>query len=446
MRGAPPTSTSTAVTAAPTTSLPVAVTPSCPPIPPRAAPPPDRPRYTLHVELRPGEALAAGDLTVRFVPDLPVDRLVFRLWPNGPRIGGAGGQLDAADVAIDGRPVAPSIENPTTLVVPLGRVVPSGTAITAAMTWRLRLPGPIDDRVARGGNSVRLGTFFPILGWEPGVGWALDPPTSAYAEASTATAADFTMSVAAPEGWTVLASGAPDGRGTWTGTGMREVALSAGRFRIATATARTSDAAVPVTVGTEEDLGLAPEPFADKAARSIEDFSRRYGPYPWPAYTLGITAGLRGGVEFPGHVMQGPGTIGRTTSHEVAHQWFYALVGNDQGRDPWIDEALATFAEWRFEGTLESMKGRPIPAAAQGRVGEPMTFWSSREDIYSAGVYTQGAQALAALGSPDLVDCALRIHAAVNAYRIARPADVIRALAAVFPNPAPTLAGYGIKP
>jgi hypothetical protein len=399
----------------------------------------------LHVDLRPADAMATGDLSVRFVPDLPVDQLVFRLWPNGPRIGGAGGQLDAADVTIDGRPAATTVPNPTTLVVALGGVVRSGTAITAAMTWRLRLPGPIDDRVARGGNSVRLGTFFPILGWEPGFGWALDPPTSAYAEAATATAADFTMSVTAPEGYTVLASGAPDGRGTWVGTGMREVALSAGRFRIATATARTPDA-VPVTVGAEEDLGVAPEPFADKAARSIEDFSRRYGPYPWPAYTLGITAGLRGGVEFPGHVMQGPGTIGRTTSHEIAHQWFYALVGDDQGRDPWIDEALATFAEWRFEGTLESMKGSAIPAAVRGRAGEPMTFWESRQDLYSTGVYTQGAQALAALGSPDLVDCALRIHAAINAYRIARPADVIRALAAVFPDPAATLAPYGIKP
>ena len=96
------------------------------------------------------------------------------------------------------------------------------------------------------------------------------------------------------------------------------------------------------------------------------------GPYPWPAYTLGITAGLRGGVEFPGHVMQGPGTIGRTTSHEVAHQWFYALVGNDQGRDPWIDEALATFAEWCFEGTLDAMRSRAIPVSVRGRAGEPM--------------------------------------------------------------------------
>ena len=387
----------------------------------------------------------SGDVSVRFVADLPIDRLVFRLWPNGPRIGGAGGQLTTGDVTVDGRPAPATLENPTTLVVSLGRTLAAGTAVTAAMPWHLRLPGPIDDRVARAGNAVRIGSFYPTLPWEPGVGWALDPPTPAYAEAATAPAADFIMSVSAPEGYTVLASGVPDGRGTWTATAMREVAISAGRFRVATATARAPNS-VPVTVGVEEDLDLAAQPFADKAARAIEDFSRRYGPYPWPEYTLGVTAGLRGGVEFPGHVMQGPGTIGRTTSHEVAHQWFYALVGDDQGRDPWIDEALATFAEWRFEGTLDAMKSRAIPTSVRARAGQPMTFWESREDLYSVGVYIQGAQALAALGPPELVDCALRIHAAVNAYRIARPADVIRALAAVFPNPEATLAPYGITP
>jgi hypothetical protein len=74
-----------------------------------------------------------------------------------------------------------------------------------------------------------------------------------------------------------------------------------------------------------------------------------------------------------------------------------------------------------------------------------MTYWSEHQDAYSAGVYTQGVQALAALGDPDLVDCALRVYAAINAYRIARQPDLVRAAAAVFPDAAATLAGYGVK-
>jgi aminopeptidase N len=33
--------------------------------------------------------------------------------------------------------------------------------------------------------------------------------------------------------------------------------------------------------------------------------------------------------------------------HEVAHQWFYAQLGNDQQREPWLDEGFADFsARW----------------------------------------------------------------------------------------------------
>jgi aminopeptidase N len=30
--------------------------------------------------------------------------------------------------------------------------------------------------------------------------------------------------------------------------------------------------------------------------------------------------------------------------HEVAHQWFYGLLGNDQMRQPWVDEGFADFS------------------------------------------------------------------------------------------------------
>jgi aminopeptidase N len=33
------------------------------------------------------------------------------------------------------------------------------------------------------------------------------------------------------------------------------------------------------------------------------------------------------------------------TSHEVAHEWWYGAVGNDQVRSPWLDEALAKYSE-----------------------------------------------------------------------------------------------------
>jgi hypothetical protein len=74
-----------------------------------------------------------------------------------------------------------------------------------------------------------------------------------------------------------------------------------------------------------------------------------------------------------------------------------------------------------------------------------MTYWEPRQADYYRAVYVQGAQAVGALGPADLVDCALRVYVAVNAYRIARPADLVAAAGAVFPNAPATMASFGIR-
>jgi aminopeptidase N len=441
---APPSvpSTTTSTARATTTTQPLDI---CSTTPERAVPDPKRPRYRLTVHVRPNERTVEGDLAVAFVPDVDTDRLVFRLWPNGPRLTRAGASLATDAVTVDGAPAGAEQETPTLLVVRNGSTFTAGRQVEARMTWRLRLPGTTDGRISRTGDAVRLGSFFPILAWEPGVGWATEEPTTVDAEASTAPTADFDVTVVAPEGLAVLASGAQDTPGHWTATAMRDFALSVGRFTTLTATAHVPHP-VSVTVGVHAGVRDAPERYVEKSVRVLEDFSLRFGSYPWPTYTVALTPGLRGGIEYPGHTMQGPDTIGRTTSHEIGHQWFYALVGNDQGRDPWLDEGLATYAEGRFEDTLGAAQLVQIPPDVRGHAGEPMTFWESRARAYYGGVYLQGAQALVALGEVARVDCALRLYVAEAAYRVARPGDLFAVLTKVFPHAAEALAGYGLHP
>ena len=59
----------------------------------RGAPSPHRPRYVVSVSVDPDAGTASGELAVTFTPDLPTDRLVFRLWPNGPRLAEEGARL-----------------------------------------------------------------------------------------------------------------------------------------------------------------------------------------------------------------------------------------------------------------------------------------------------------------------------------------------------------------
>ena len=48
-------------------------------------------------------------------------------------------------------------------------------------------------------------------------------------------------------------------------------------------------------------------------------------------------------------------------THELAHEWWFALIGDDQAKDPWLDEGFATWAE-------AVARGRPVRCpAATGR-------------------------------------------------------------------------------
>jgi Peptidase family M1 domain len=442
--GGPPAAAGAAPTTVPR-SLPPATSPACPNPPPPAAPREDRPRYALRVDVRTPERRVDGDLRVRFVPDLDTDRLVFRLWPNGPALADAGGRLETGPVTVGGREAPASRDDGTTLVVRPEGGLRAGQAVEVAMPWNLRLPASSGDRVSVDGEAVRLGSFFPVLSWEPGVGWSTDPSTGGFAEDSTSPTADFDLTVTVPDGVTVLASGVSDRPGHWTATAVRDVAISVGRFRLASGTAQAPDP-VAVTVGVHQGMSDSPDAYRDQVVDVLEDFSRRFGPYAWDSFSLALTPGLGdAGIEYPAHVMQGAGSLGSTTSHEVGHQWFYGLVGNRQGRDPWLDEGLATWAEARFERTLGALRAFDLPEEARGHLTEPMTYWADHFFSYYEGVYVQGALALGALGDPDLVDCALRVYVAQDAFGIARPRDLVEATAAVFPDAATVLGRFGVR-
>jgi hypothetical protein len=387
-----------------------------------------------------------GTVGVRFTPDLATDRLVFRLWPNGPREAGAGTHLDTGRVAVDGHDAPAHLDDPTTLVVPVSGGVPAGHTVDATLVWRLTFGGPVRDRVSRTGDAMRLGSFFPILPWEPGVGWDTEPPTGQFAEASTASPADFTVTVKVPAGFQVLATGVRGTEGTYTATAVPDFALSVGHFSDEASATVDAGQPVEVTVAVEDGLPDAAAAYLAKITRVIADLSRRFGPFPWPSYTVAITPDLVGGIEYPMHTMQGPNSLGRTTSHELSHQWFYALVADDQGRDPWLDEGLASWGEARAEHTESTFRTRPNPPGSAGHGGEPMTYFASRQSIYYATVYAQPVKALLTLGDPNLVDCALRLYASQNAHHIARPADLFRALTVVFPDAVARLAPYGLHP
>lgn len=383
--------------------------------------------------------VATGAVTVRFTAPAghALDRLVFRLWPNGPRTAKAGAHLSVTRVREHGRALATTSPDPTTLVV--DRPLRAGERATISMAWRLVLPRQPGLRLKGGGVSVRLGTFFPILDWD-GSGWPLDRPTKLRAEAWTTVTADFDVRVTHPPHLDVLASGAQVAPGRWRAIAVRDFALALGDFAVARGIAHVP-APVRVTVGVSHTANAAPaRAFLRSAIASLQRYSALYGAYSWPTYTV-AAMGASGGYEYPTLVYQPAANA--NVAHETAHQWFYSLVGNDQARDPWLDEGLATWAEARKNGA-PPFADAEIPPEVVNRIGEPMTFWD-RYDYrrFFLGAYLQTYRALASLGPQEEVDCALRRYVVQNAYGVARPRDLLNALLPAFPDAQSKLTAYG---
>lgn len=94
------------------------------------------------------------------------------------------------------------------------------------------------------------------------------------------------------------------------------------------------------------------------ATQSMSVYTDLYGEYPYERMVV-VQGDFPDGMEFSGLVFVGNSWFARwdgtptsyltlITAHEVAHQWWYARVGNDSALNPWLDEALATYSEYVY--------------------------------------------------------------------------------------------------
>ncbi|WP_349410036.1 M1 family metallopeptidase [Pseudalkalibacillus sp. SCS-8] len=84
-------------------------------------------------------------------------------------------------------------------------------------------------------------------------------------------------------------------------------------------------------------------------------FSEKYGEYPYDEFEIVPGYKTLIGMEFPGLTMvkteyygSGAGFFHTTITHEIAHQWWYGVVGNNTFEDPWLDESLATYTTMQY--------------------------------------------------------------------------------------------------
>lgn len=405
------------------------------------APDPHRPVIRLRFDLAADRRSVSGTESVRFTPDLPVTEMVFRLWPNGAAAPvGTRLTVATATVAGGGRFSTDALgaragSQGTLLAIPLRRTAPAGAAITADLAFTLDLPAPAVERWGSNGATAWWASGQPLLAWERSRGWQRQPAVRFPSEAASSEAAITDLTVTAPAGDTVLMTGSagppqplPGGRALWHASGptARDVSVAVGKF----ATRTAAVGGTRITVGVSSDTAADVDGLMAETGRAVMALKALFGPFPYPGLVVTALPSLStGGIEYPGAIQVGPGRWHIVVPHEVAHQYFYGMVGDNQARDPWLDEAFATYAEARVNGD----EPQYLPALfLPGPVGASMQAWGGDDKTYYKTVYGKGAAALLtartqAGGAP--FDAALRCYLAANAWRVAAPRDLARALA-----------------
>ena len=279
------------------------------------------------------------------------------------------------DLTVNDEPAAYELDL-NRLQIGLNEPLESGCWLEIGLSFRLQ-PAEIRDglRSYRGfyGYSPRqlnLGHFLPTVAARLEDDWRIHEPIG-IGEQVVYEVADWHVNLSvenAPEALILAAPGAV----TELGSNAWEIALLNSRdFAIS-----LSDKMSAAERQVREDLTVEVYSFADaqinangirldgaehvliQAEKALSLYERQFGPYARERFVI-VQGDFPDGMEFTGLVFVGGawftnfdgGTRNYLTLisvHEIAHQWWYARVGNDSALNPWLDEALATYSEYLF--------------------------------------------------------------------------------------------------
>ena len=166
---------------------------------------------------------------------------------------------------------------------------------------------------------------------------------------------------------------------------------------------------------------------------ALSTFADAYGPYPWSTFVVAQAPAPNASAEWPSMTTIGEQYIAYkyVAVHEVAHQWWYAQVGDDQIRNPWLDEGFTEFSVRYFYGFGFSYDST-LP------ISLPATHWNASQfccghNTYGQTVYYRAAAMLNALrvsmGNTKFFQ-AMRDIQTKHHFGVVVPADVIAAFEA----------------
>ncbi len=338
------------------------------------------PIYRVSADLVPASAEPArieGHWQLSYInfTDADQDVIYLRMYPNFQDYGD--GSMNLTNIAVDGRPAwTGSAAGPgaDTSLVAISLPTPLAPRERAEVTLDFVTTIPNDAVTSYGmfgyfsdTRSYNLAQWMPLLaGWDPATGWLLDRPNTV-GDPVFSNAAMFDIELTAPSDITFVTSGietATEVQGPltthrWAAGPVRDFVMSAG-MGLAVMEQQVGETIVRSWYfpGYEDAAAVV----LHYAVDALDVFSRDFGAYPYREMDLIQTqlGGQAAGVEFPGlmyigasHYDPASDYLEFTVVHEIAHQWWYGLVGNNQYLHAFLDEALANESSIIYKETVD---------------------------------------------------------------------------------------------
>ncbi len=188
------------------------------------------------------------------------------------------------------------------------------------------------------------------------------------------------------------------------------------------------------------------EDAADQTRESIMEYSQKWLMYPYPQATS--VEGPVFGMEYPMLAMQQGGAskseLYEVLTHEVGHNWYPMIVGNNERRYAWMDEGFNTFINTyaeakRFpqDGSVEARfrkQKQYVERFQQMGVDDAVNTPPDRIDPRKLAVaaYYKPSAALQILRDevlgPDVFDNAFKVYTKRWAFKHPTPSDFFRTM------------------
>jgi len=284
-------------------------------------------------------------------PVFPPEELE-RAYPNGF----SPGEIRFEHISIKGKSADFIIEgfSDSILKIMLEEPLKPDEKIRIDMVYSVILPNS-PGRFGYGANTFNFANWYPIVCVYADGQWHLDP-YYAIGDPFYSDIANYKVEITAPKDYIIAATGEiaeeirEEGNNkVWNinAKAVRDFAwIASDKFKVS-AKKVGNTTVYSYYYNPEGGMGAL-----DYAASSLEIFNSLFGKYPYPQLSVVQADFFIGGMEYPNLVMIDGTLYGEEsrdwleliTAHEVAHQWWYGLVGNNQIKQAWLDESLTEYS------------------------------------------------------------------------------------------------------